>query len=125
MKALNRKHKLLTAGVLFVCLAIVCTVKLVSSAKEAAEYTKVISHTHLLRLDIERFVDDTGAFPDSLNELEEYWDRDVGFVKPPFGAEAYYVRPSESDPEDTVIYEADYRGKKVVILKNFTRVDER
>jgi hypothetical protein len=85
------------------------------------EFIATISFTHRLQLSLRAYVQDHGQFPESLEEMRRDQNLNATSLSPPFGGFLQYDRPSTNSPASRGVLLVTYRGREIVVTKDFTR----
>jgi|KBSSwiStaDraftv2_1062776.scaffolds.fasta_scaffold653206_2 hypothetical protein len=94
---------------------------LVAYAKREHDFIATISYAHYLAKALQVYVQDHAQFPQDLDTLGRDQELDARALAPPFGSSIQYTRPSTNAPDSTPILIVTYRGREIVVTKDFTR----
>jgi hypothetical protein len=98
----------------------VATASYVTHLRHVADFTKSISYAHFMAKALEVYVSDHHEYPETLGAITQS-DQTWVLPHPPFGASVIYHRPSTNAADTTPILIVTYRGREIVVRKDFTR----
>ena len=101
------------------CLATVTVVY----AKNEALFAKTITYSHHLRIGLQLYERERSAFPDSIEAMvaEGYASTNTMHMLFP-GTTVSYHKPATNDGPDFEVLVVEYKGRRVVFTKDWTRI---